>query len=92
MAQWGFSQSITPKFEHKLRRHEQRFEKLPPRLYQMKMKICYDQGCNEIVADIATKLRHCLFYLELYFSALGTVLSGLLVIPQECPLNTGLAS
>ena len=52
MAQWGFSQSITPKFEHKLRRHEQRFEKLPPRLYQMKMKICYDQGCNEIVADI----------------------------------------
>ena len=56
------------------------------------LKICYDQGCNEIVADIATKLRHCLFYLELYFSALGTVLSGLLVIPQECPLNTGLAS
>ena len=58
----------------------------------MKMKIGYDQGCYEIGVDIATKLRHCLFYLELYFSALGTVLSGLLVIPQECPLNTGLAS
>ena len=23
-------------------------EKLPPQLYQIKMKICYDQGCNYI--------------------------------------------
>ena len=39
------------------------------------MKICYDQGCNEIGVVIATKRRHYLFYLQQYFSALGTVLS-----------------
>ena len=30
-------------------------EKLPPQLYQIKMKICYDQGCNDIGVVIATK-------------------------------------
>ena len=30
-------------------------EKLPPQLYQMKMKICYDQGCNGIGVVMATK-------------------------------------
>ena len=30
-------------------------EKLPPQLYQMKMKICYDQGCKGIGVVIATK-------------------------------------
>ena len=30
-------------------------EKLPPQLYQIKMKICYDQGYNDIVVVIATK-------------------------------------
>ena len=39
------------------------------------MKICYDQGCNDIGVVIATKWRHYLFYLQQYFSALGTVLS-----------------
>ena len=38
------------------------------------MKICYDQGCNDIGVVIATKWRHYLFYLQQYFSALGTVL------------------
>ena len=30
-------------------------EKLPPQLYSIKMKICYDQGCNDIGVVIATK-------------------------------------
>ena len=38
------------------------------------MKISYDQGCNDIGVVIATKWGHYLFYLEQYFSALGTVL------------------
>ena len=55
VARYSFSRSIPPKFEHKLRRHKQRFGKLPPQLYQIKMKICYDQGCNDIGVVIATK-------------------------------------
>ena len=51
VAQYSFS----AKFEHKLRRHKQTFEKLPPQLYEIKMKICHDQGCNEIGVVIATK-------------------------------------
>ena len=47
-------------------------EKLSPQLYEMKMKICYDQGCNDIGVVIATKWRYYLFYLQKYFS--GTVL------------------
>ena len=50
------------------------FEKLPLQLYQIKTKICYDQGCNDIGVDIgATKLRHYLFYLQQYFLVLGAV-------------------
>ena len=33
VAQNSFSGSIPPKFEHKLRRHKQDLEKLPPQLY-----------------------------------------------------------
>ena len=40
----------------------------------MKMKICYDQGCNDIGVVIPTKLHHYLFYLQPYFSKLGTAL------------------
>ena len=36
------------------------------------MKICYDQGCNDIGVVIPTKLHHYLFYLQPYFSKLGT--------------------
>ena len=39
------------------------------------MKICHDQECNDIGVVIATKRRHCIFYLQQYFSALGTVLT-----------------
>ena len=38
------------------------------------MKICYDQGCNDIGVVMATKWCHYLFYLQQYFSTLGTVL------------------
>ena len=48
-------------------------EKLPPQLYYMKMKVCYDQGFNVIGVVIATKLRHFLFYLQPFFSALETL-------------------
>ena len=30
-------------------------EKLPPQLYEIKMKICCDKGCNDIGVVIATK-------------------------------------
>ena len=33
-------------------------KKLPPQVCWIKMKTCYDQGCNEIGVVIATKLRH----------------------------------
>ena len=46
----------------------------------MKMKICYDQGCNGIGVVIATKWRYYLFYLQQYISALGTVLRKLFTI------------
>ena len=49
-------------------------EKRLPQLYYIKMKIGYDQGCNDIGVVIATKWRHYLFYFQQYFSALGTVL------------------
>ena len=73
VARDSFSGSIPAKFEHKLHRHKH-LEKLPPQLCQIKMKICYDQGCNDIGVVIATKWRYYLFYLQKYFSALGTVL------------------
>ena len=38
------------------------------------MKICYDQGCNDIGVVIAMKWRYYLFYLQQYISALGSVL------------------
>ena len=45
-------------------------EKLPQQLYYIKMKICYDQGLNNVGVVMATKWRHNLFYLQSYFSAL----------------------
>ena len=52
-------QYIPAKLEHKLyvaiNKH---LEKLPPQLYYM--KICHDQGCNDIGVVIATKWRHYL--------------------------------
>ena len=51
-------------------------EKLPPQLYKIKMKICYDQGCNGIGVVIATKCYY-LFYLQQYISTLATVLPKL---------------
>ena len=50
------------------------FEKLPPQMYQIKIKICYDQGCNDIGVVVATKRRYYQFYLQQYISALGIVL------------------
>ena len=50
------------------------FEKLPPQMYQIKIKICYDQGCNDIGVVIAMKRRYYQFYLQQYISALGIFL------------------
>ena len=49
-------------------------EKLPPQLCQIKMKICYNQGCNDIGVVIATKWHPYLLYMQQFFS-LGTVLT-----------------
>ena len=38
------------------------------------MKICFDQGYNDIKVVIATKRSHYLFYLQPHFSALGLAL------------------
>ena len=45
-------------------------EKLPPKLYEIKIKICYDQGCNDIGVVIATKWRYYLAYVLPHFDAL----------------------
>ena len=59
MARYSFSGSIPLKFECKLRRHKQRLEKLIGKIDTTvvlnKMKLCYDQGCNDIGGVIATK-------------------------------------
>ena len=41
--------------EHKLRLHKQRFGKIATTVVLVKMKFCYDQGCNDTGAVIATK-------------------------------------
>ena len=43
-------------------------------MYQIKIKICYDQGCNDIGVVVAKKRRYYQFYLQQYISALGIVL------------------
>ena len=65
-------------------------EKLPSQLtlYQIKVKICYEQSCNDIGVVIATKLRYYLFCLQQYFLALGTVLRKSLTGAFSC--NSGL--
>ena len=42
-------------FYHKLRRHEQRFGKIATTTVLEKMKICYDQDCDDIGVVIAAK-------------------------------------
>ena len=46
-------------------------EKLPPQLYWINMKICYDQGYNDSEVVMTTIWHHYLYYLKLYFLALG---------------------
>ena len=75
VARYSFSGSIRPKFEHKLRPHKQSwFGKIATTIVLDKDEICQDQGCNNIGVVIATKWHHYLFYLQQYFSALGSVL------------------
>ena len=45
MARYSFSGSISPKFEHKLRRHKQRFGKIASTIVLINSE---NQGCNEI--------------------------------------------
>ena len=61
----GFSTSTPPKFEHKLHHYYNDVEKLPPQLYLIKRKICYDQGYKDIGVVIAMKRLPYLFYLRL---------------------------
>ena len=49
-------------------------EKLQTQLYYIKVWFCDDQVYNDIRVVLSTKWRHNLFYLQLYFMALGTVL------------------
>ena len=46
---WGFSWSIPTKFEHRLRRHKQRFVKITTTTVLDKDEICFDQGYNDNV-------------------------------------------
>ena len=73
VARWNFSGSIPPKFEHKLRRHYQRFGEITTTA--VKKEKCFDQGYKDVQAVIATKWQHYLFYLQPYSSTMGTLLS-----------------
>ena len=57
VARPSLSGSIPPKFEHNINyvSINKDLEKLPPQFCQTEMKICYDQGCNDIGFVIATK-------------------------------------
>ena len=55
VARYSLTWSIPPKFEHKLRRHKQRFGKTATTAVLDKDKICYDQGCIDIEVVIATE-------------------------------------
>ena len=68
----SFSGSIPPNSEHNYLAIDKHLEKLPLQFYD---EICHDQECNDMGFVIATKWRHCLFYLQQYFSALETVLT-----------------
>lgn len=57
--------------------HSLIIEKIPRKLYKIKIKICFDQSYNDIEVIIATKWQHYLFYLQPYFLALGSVLPKL---------------
>ena len=72
VAQYSFSGSIPPKFEHKLPCQKQRFGKIATIILLDRSN--YDQGYNDIAVIIATKWCYYLFYLQQYFLALGTVL------------------
>jgi len=51
----GFSGTMPSKFEHKLRRHKQRFDKITTTAVLDKKKIFYDQCYDDIGVVIATK-------------------------------------
>ena len=55
MARYSFSGPVPTKFEHKPRRHKQRFGKIAITVVLDKDEICNDQGCNDIGVVIATK-------------------------------------
>ena len=55
VARYSFSGSLPPTFERKLRRHKQIFGKINTTVALDKMKLCYDQDCNDIGLVIATK-------------------------------------
>ena len=42
--------------------------------YSFSIKVCYDQGSNDIGVVIVTKWRYHLFYLQQYFSSLRIIL------------------
>ena len=57
VARYSFSWSIPAKFDHKLRCYRQCFWKNCHHscIIEIKMKICHDQGRNDIGVVIATK-------------------------------------
>ena len=55
MARYSFPGSIPPKFEHKLRRHKQRFGKIAITIVLDKEENLLWWGCNDIGVVIATK-------------------------------------
>ena len=64
---WLGARSIPPTFENKLRCYKQRFGKIAGGEQK------YDKGLNDIAVVVAAEWRHYLFYVQQYFSALGTV-------------------
>ena len=74
VARYSFSRPIPPKFEDNLRRHKQSFGKIATTVVLDKDENLLWSGLQWHRSCIATKWRYYLFYLQKYFSALGTVL------------------
>ena len=55
MARYSFQGQNLPSLSINYVAINKDLEKLPTQLYSIKMKICYDQGCNDIIVVIATK-------------------------------------
>ena len=56
---WGFSWSIPTKFEHRLRRHTQRFGKITTTAVLDKDEICFVSFCFDVLIRVTMTMFKC---------------------------------